>query len=179
MCKTTAWTLFLDRDGVINEQLPGAYVKDFKEFKFKKDFLDIFPKIAPLFSYIFIVTNQQGIGKGLMTTEELEIIHNKMVARLKASGKIDKIYFCPHLLSENCQCRKPSPGMAHMAKKDFPNVDFKKAILIGDNEGDIGFGKNAGMMKTFLINSDNKQTSADYSVADFYEIEKIIKRLLK
>ncbi len=180
MNKKNGWSLFLDRDGVINERMPDAYIKDFKDFKFKKDFLDIFPKIAPFFDYIFIVTNQQGIGKGLMTTSDLEAIHKKMVKKLnKLAGKIDKIYFCPHLKDDNCQCRKPNPEMAYMAKKDYPDVDFKKSLLIGDSESDIEFGKNTGM-KTILINNGNsKTTSADYSAADFYKIEKIIERLLK
>ena len=201
MCKKTGWSLFLDRDGVINEKLTGAYVKDFTEFKFKKDFLDIFPKIAPCFDYIFIVTNQQGIGKGLMTINDLEVIHNKMNEHLRAlNGKIDKIYFCPHLVEENCSCRKPKPGMAHMAKKDFPAVDFKKAVLIGDSESDIEFGKSVGMKTIFINSNDDKQSAlcrdahsrvpapnaasmlqanADYSVTDFYKIENIIERLLK
>jgi len=174
------WSLFLDRDGVINERIPDVYINDFKDFKFKKDFIEIFPKIVPLFKYIFIVTNQQGIGKGLMTIQELEIIHSEMVSRINSFlGKIDKIYFCPHSKDENCLCRKPNPGMAYMAKKDFPDIDFKKAILIGDRESDIGFGKNVSM-KTIFVNSDsNKITEADYSVNDFYEIENIVKRLLK
>ena len=176
----TQWSLFLDRDGVINERIPDVYINDFKDFKFKKDFIEIFPKIASLFKYIFIVTNQQGIGLGLMTIRELEIIHSEMVSRINSfSGKIDKIYFCPHNKDENCLCRKPKPGMAYMAKKDFPDIDFKKAILIGDRESDIGFGKNVSM-KTIFVNSDsNKITEADYSVNDFYEIENIVKRLLK
>ena len=173
------WSLFLDRDGVISESIMGVYVKDFKDFKFKKDFLDIFPKIAPLFGYIFVVTNQSGVGKGLMTLQELETVHNKMVNKINVlPGKIDKIYSCIHLKDENCLCRKPRPGMAYMAKNDFPHIDFEKAILIGDSDGDIGFGKSVGM-KTILVNNDNRHTDADYSVKDFYEIEKIIKRLLK
>jgi len=174
------WSLFLDRDGVINERIPDSYIKDFKDFRFKKDFLGVFPKIARLFDYVFIVTNQQGIGKGLMTIHDLEIVHNKMVEEINnLSGKIDKIYFCPHLKEENCRCRKPNPGMAYMAKNDFSAIDFKKSVLIGDSEGDIEFGKNVGM-KTILVKNDaSKNIKADYSVNDFYEIENIIQRLLK
>lgn len=181
MCKKTAgWSLFLDRDGVINERIPDAYIKDFKEFKFKKDFLDVFPKIASSFKYVFIVTNQQGIGKGLMNVNDLEIVHNKMLDKLNGAwGKIDKIYFCPHLKEDNCRCRKPNPGLAYMAKNDFPDIDFKKSLMIGDSESDIGFGKNAGMKTVLVNNSIDKQTKADYSVNDFYEIENIIERLLK
>ena len=174
------WSLFLDRDGVINERIPDVYIKDFKEFKFKKDFIEIFPKIVRLFDYIFVVTNQQGIGKGLMTIQELEIVHSKMLSEIKSfSGKIDKIYFCPHHKEENCQCRKPKPGMAYMAKNDFPVIDFKKSILIGDRESDIGFGKNVGMKTILVKTDDSKNIKADYSVNDFYEIENIIQRLLK
>jgi len=115
-----------------------------------------------------------------MNVNDLEIVHNKMLDKLNSIwGKIDKIYFCPHLKEDNCRCRKPNPGLAYMAKNDFPDIDFKKSLMIGDSESDIGFGKNAGMKTVLVNNSIDKQTKADYSVNDFYEIENIIERLLK
>ncbi len=150
------WTLFLDRDGVINEQILGDYVKKWSEFKFKNDVLPSIKKLSTLFGRIFIVTNQQGIGKGIMTVDDLNKIHNKMVEEIeKAGGRIDKIYFSPKLEKENSEMRKPNPGMAMKAKNDFPEIDFERSIMLGDSMSDMQFGKNAGM-KNVLIPGKNK-----------------------
>ena len=150
------WTLFLDRDGVINQQLLDDYVKKWSEFKFKDNVLSSLKKLSALFGKIIIVTNQQGIGKGIMTVDELEIVHKKMKEEIeKAGGRIDRIYFCPKLEKENSEMRKPNPGMALQAKSDFPEIDFKRSIMVGDSISDMQFGKNAGM-KTVLITVKNK-----------------------
>lgn len=150
------WTLFLDRDGVINQQLLDDYVKKWSEFKFKDNVLFSLKKLSALFGRIIIVTNQQGIGKGIMTVDELEIVHKKMKEEIeKAGGRIDRIYFCPKLEKENSEMRKPNQGMALQAKSDFPEIDFEKSIMVGDSISDMQFGKNAGM-KTVLITVKNK-----------------------
>ncbi len=150
------WTLFLDRDGVINQQLLDDYVKKWSEFKFKDNVLSSLKKLSALFGRIIIVTNQQGVGKGIMTVDELEIVHKKMKEEIeKAGGKIDRIYFCPKLEKENSEMRKPNQGMALQAKSDFPEIDFKRSIMVGDSISDMQFGKNAGM-KTVLITVKNK-----------------------
>ena len=150
------WTLFLDRDGVINEQLLDDYVKKWSEFKFKDNVFSSIKKLSALFGRIIIVTNQQGIGKGIMTVDELEIVHKKMVEEIeKDGGRIDRIYFCPKLEKENSELRKPNQGMALQAKSDFPEIDFERSIMVGDSISDMQFGKNAGM-KTVLITVKNK-----------------------
>lgn len=150
------WTLFLDRDGVINQQLLDDYVKKWSEFKFKDNVLFSLKKLSALFGRIIIVTNQQGVGKGIMTVDELEIVHKKMKEEIeKAGGRIDRIYFCPKLEKENSEMRKPNQGMALQAKSDFPEIDFKRSIMVGDSISDMQFGKNAGM-KTVLITVKNK-----------------------
>lgn len=150
------WTLFLDRDGVINEQLLDDYVKKWSEFKFKDNVFSSIKKLSVLFGRIIIVTNQQGIGKGIMTVDELEIVHKKMVEEIeKDGGRIDRIYFCPKLEKENSEMRKPNQGMALQAKSDFPEIDFERSIMVGDSISDMQFGKNAGM-KTVLITVKNK-----------------------
>ena len=122
-------TLFLDRDGIINYKLEIDYVKNWSEFKFKKDFLHSIADLSSFFSRIIVVTNQQGIGKGLMNTDDLNRIHHKMLESIKAMGVlIDAIYYCPHLEANNCNCRKPRTGMALQAKIDFPTIDFKKSV---------------------------------------------------
>ena len=105
-------TLFLDRDGVINKKLEGRYVRDFSEFEFMEGTIDAISKLTNKFNRIIIITNQQGIGKGIMSDADLNILHTKMEERIEQlGGKINKIYYCPHLEELDCLCRKPRPGM--------------------------------------------------------------------
>ncbi len=168
--KNLDWSLFLDRDGVINKRITG-YISEFRDFEFRKDFIEIFPFVVPFFWYIFIVTNQQGIGKGLMSIRDLESIHKKMMESITAAGgKVDRVYFCPHLVSDNCGCRKPEIGMALSAQRDYPGVDFERSVMIGDSESDIEFGRKAGM-KTILLSDDHVTTKADYIAVNFIDVK--------
>lgn len=145
------WTLFLDRDGVLNERLPGQYIRNLSEFRFLPNIPDVIGELTRLFARIIIVTNQQGIGKGLMTVEDLESIHRHMRDELrKKGGIIDGIYFCKELAGKPGNCRKPSPSMGYQAVKDFPEIDFEKSVMVGDSITDIGFGLNL-RMKTVLV----------------------------
>lgn len=145
------WTLFLDRDGVINIRIHGNYVKNLEEFVFIKGVPEAISIFSKIFKYIFIVTNQQGIGKSYMTDSDLNIIHDYLIQSVeKAGGHINKIYYCSGLAKDNPPCRKPNIGMAIQAKIDFPNVDFAKSIMIGDSESDMLFAKNSGMYGIFL-----------------------------
>lgn len=165
------WTLFLDRDGTINTLLPGDYVKTWDEFKFIDGVLDAIPIFNKLFGLTLIATNQQGIGKKIMTEKSLRSIHVKMLTAITESGGyIDEVYYCPALASEQAECRKPDIGMAIQAVRDFPNIDLKKSIMIGDTLTDMQFGKNAGM-KTILLTSDKTLSSkfvpfVNYCVSD-------------
>ena len=145
------WTLFLDRDGVINHRLPGDYVKAWSEFEFFEDFLDALAKASKIFQTIVIVTNQQGVGKGKMTMEMVEAVHADMLSKIRETGgRIDKIYVCPDLKHTNPRCRKPNTGMAEQAQMDFPTVDFSKSIIVGDSASDIEMGKRLGMQRVFV-----------------------------
>jgi D-glycero-alpha-D-manno-heptose 1-phosphate guanylyltransferase len=146
--------LFLDRDGVINKHLPGDYVKNIAQFEFLPGVLDAIIKFNHFFSRIVIVTNQQGIGKNLYSEKDLNEVHQFMTTKIKeAGGTIDAIYFCPSLEIENPICRKPNVGMGLQAKRDFPDIDFKQSVMIGDSMSDMQFGRNLGMF-TILISSD-------------------------
>lgn len=151
-----SWTLFLDRDGVINKKLENDYVKHWIEFEFLEGVIDALKSLNTRFGTIVVVTNQQGIGKGLYRTEDLELIHKNMIYEIEyLGGRIDKVYFSPYLNSENHPTRKPGIGMALAAKKDFPTIDFSKSIIVGDSLSDMEFGRNAGM-KTVFISEENK-----------------------
>lgn len=169
-----SWTLFLDRDGVINKDKPGSYVFNPDEFHFYNGVPDAFKTFGKKFGRIIITTNQRGIGKGLMSENDLTAIHNKMVDAIKEAGaKIDAIYYCTSLSNAAFE-RKPNPGMALRAKKDFPDIDFSKAIMVGNNISDMLFGKNAGMYTVFVKTTNPGQlfphpdTDLDFNtLADF------------
>ncbi|MBP8724742.1 MAG: Histidine biosynthesis bifunctional protein HisB [Saprospiraceae bacterium] len=133
--------LLLDRDGVINELLPGAYVTTPEEFVFREGVIEGLAKLTGVCTYFFIVTNQQGIGKGLMTEADLEAIHSKMLkAIVSGGGKIDGIYHCPHLAADHCRCRKPADGMVRRLFADFPDSATRPLLLIGDGAVDLSLG---------------------------------------
>lgn len=151
---TPAWTLFLDRDGVINEEKVGEYVLHWEYFIFSKGVLESFKKLSDVFGRIIIVTNQKGVGKGLMTQEALDTIHYEMQREVNvAGGRIDRIYACTDLDDESF-LRKPNHGMALQAQKDFPDVDFSKSIMVGNKPGDMRFGRAAGMFTAFLATTN-------------------------
>ncbi|WP_430406866.1 D-glycero-alpha-D-manno-heptose-1,7-bisphosphate 7-phosphatase [Fluviicola sp.] len=146
-----SWTLFLDRDGVINERIMDDYVKQRSEFILLPGVARSIAKANKLFSYIFVVTNQQGIGKGLMTERNLLDIHAYCSELLKVENAfINKYFFAPDLASDNSDLRKPNSGMALAAKQEFPTVDFQKSIMVGDSDSDIEFGKKLGMKTVFI-----------------------------
>ncbi len=152
------WTLFLDRDGVINKKLENDYVKHSTEFEFIDGVQNALRILNPIFGTIVIVTNQQCIGKGIIKPEDLELIHKNMLYEITyLKGRIDKIYHSPYLASENHPTRKPAIGMALQAQKDFPSIDLKKSIIVGDSMSDMEFGRNAGM-KTVYISNEPKQS---------------------
>ena len=148
------WTLFIDRDGVINDEKHLDYIHTWDEFKFYdgvKEALEIFNK---KFGTIIMVTNQRGVAKGLTKLKDLELIHKNMLQEIEDSGgRIDKIYFCPDMESPN---RKPNPGMGLQALKDFPKIDLSKSIMIGNTLSDMKFGKNLGVAINIFLPTTRK-----------------------
>jgi D-glycero-D-manno-heptose 1,7-bisphosphate phosphatase len=146
----TSWTLFLDRDGVINEEKHNSYIFHYGEFTFLPQVKEALKIFAATFGRIVVVTNQRGIGKGLMTTTDLRDIHEKMVgAIVLAGGRIDRIYYADAFEKDH-SLRKPKTGMALAARADFPEIDFQRSLMVGNNISDMEFGKNAGMHTVFL-----------------------------
>ena len=159
------WTLFLDRDGVINRDKVGSYIFHRGEFEFLDGVQAAIKTFADVFGTIVIVTNQRGIGKGLMTVDDLHDIHAHMLDELGVhGGRIDKIYFAPDLDSDSPN-RKPKPGMAHQAKADFPHIDFSKSIMVGNKLSDMEFGRNIGA-KTVFIPTTNPETPFPHPFID-------------
>ena len=167
-----SWSLFLDRDGVINEKLENDYVKCWAEFKFKDGALEAIAGLGQIFGRVIVVTNQRGVGLGCMTEEILNKIHDNMLAKVvSVSGRIDKVYYCTGV-DDSSKCRKPNIGMGLRAKKDFPEIEFSKSIIVGDSISDIEFGNNIGM-KTVFIGDKSKYEEVGCllkfnSIIDFY-----------
>ena len=168
------WTLFLDRDGVINVRIIDGYVTKIEEFEFMTGVVEAFEIFKEKFGRIIIVTNQQGVGKGIMTNEDVENVHDYMIGEIQShGGKIDKVYFCPQLKSASDNYRKPSPKMAYFAKEDFPEIDFEKSIMVGDMNSDVEFGKNAGM-KTVFVGDNELKLIPDDRFDSLYDFAKVI-----
>lgn len=158
------WALFLDRDGVINRQLKNDYVKKWEEFEFLPGALEAIAIFTKIFGKIFVVTNQQGIGKGLMTEIDLTQIHDRMIEEVRyEGGRINKVYHSPFTEDERSVFRKPAPGMARKAKIDFPEIEFEKSVMIGDSLVDMEFGKNLGMI-TIYIRTKDRVTDVDVEI---------------
>ena len=138
--------LFLDRDGILNKHLPGDYVRSWDMWEWLPGVLETMPKLAKKYRRIFIVSNQQGVGKGLMSQADLDDIHARMLADIAAAGgRIDKVYTCTDLESAHSPNRKPAPGMGVQAQKDFPEVDFHRSVMVGDSDSDRLFAQRLRM----------------------------------
>lgn len=176
------WTLFLDRDGVINERIPDNYVMTPDQFIFLPGVLDAFRIFNSIFRKIFVVTNQQGIGRGLMRISDLNKVHDYMLSEVaKSGGRIDRVYYSPDLKNSGSFWRKPSVGMGLAARKDFPEIRFKECVMAGDTASDILFGKRLGMI-TIFIGDDIKEKKAsrellDYAFHDLISFAEFIKQV--
>ncbi|MDI6781124.1 MAG: D-glycero-beta-D-manno-heptose 1,7-bisphosphate 7-phosphatase [bacterium] len=142
--------VFLDRDGVINKKLEGDYVKSYDEFSFLPGVIDAIKKIKQKGLMVIIITNQSGIGRGIMSEDDLINVHEQMLAELKKNGvTIDAIYYCPHSPDNGCDCRKPKDGLFKQALMDF-NIDMRNSWMIGDEQKDVEAGEKAGC-QTYLL----------------------------
>jgi histidinol-phosphate phosphatase family protein len=145
-----SWTLFLDRDGVINHEKYEDYIHKWDEFSFYNGVTEAIAVYSKIFKHVIVITNQKGVGKGLTKLEDLQLIHKNMVAAVEAAGgKIDAVYFCTDLNNDSPN-RKPNPGMGLQAVKDFPGINLSKAIMIGNTISDMAFGRNLGVQTIFL-----------------------------
>ncbi len=138
-------TLFLDRDGVINRELTGSYVRNPEEFEFLPGAREALRRLGAIFARIVVITNQRGVTKGLMTLSDLETVHSYMISEVeKAGGRIDAVYY-----STGMDCsdpmRKPNPGMIFKAVGDRPQTDLKRSIMAGDKDSDMQCAANAGV----------------------------------
>ena len=147
--------ILLDRDGVINRKAAaGDYVKDWGEFEFLPGAIEAIRLLTQNGYDIYIITNQRGIARGMMSEHDLEVIHTRMKEELKKNGAtIKQIYYCPHSDEDNCDCRKPKPGLLLRAANEH-DFDLTKVVFIGDDQPDIEAGNAAGC-KVIMVEPGN------------------------
>jgi histidinol-phosphate phosphatase family protein len=164
-----SWTLFLDRDGVINVETVGSYVTKWDEFVFCDGALDALKTLGNIFGRIVIVTNQRGVGRGIMTLESLKDISGRMkTAITDAGGRIDMIYSAT-ALADTDHNRKPNTGMGTQAKEDFPEIDFRHSVIVGNSLSDMEFGKRLAMHTVFLTTKHEPYDMPNDLIDEQYE----------
>ena len=178
--------VFLDRDGVINRDSPG-YIKNRSEFEFLPGSLEAIRQLTSKGFGIIVITNQSAVNRNLISKNELEHMHRLMQADVRShGGRIDDIFYCPHIPEDGCECRKPKPGMIHSAR-DAYSIDLTSSIMIGDSVRDIACARNAGCGQAILVKTGygveaekrlaQEGISADFVADDLFEAVRWINRV--
>ncbi len=166
------YVVFLDRDGVINQDSPD-YIKNPDEFHFIPKSPEAIALLTRHGFDVILITNQSAIGRKMMDPSVLDTIFDKLKKGVaKAGGNITDIFFCPHTPEAGCDCRKPLPGLIHQAKAAY-NIDPTQSLMVGDSAKDIECGQAAGCAKNILVATGNGEkaikTLADKGIIpDFY-----------
>jgi len=181
----TLRTIFLDRDGVLNEKMPeGSYVRAWSDFRVLPGAPEAVERLNRAGIRVIVVSNQRGIALGLYSSADVEAIHANLQDVLKADGAhVDAFYFCPHD-KEACNCRKPLPGMFEQAQLDFPDISASTSAMIGDSLSDIEFGRRLGMGTVFIEGDAERQKAgaekaAELADAHFASLGKAVEALLR
>lgn len=144
-------TVFLDRDGVINEKAPeGDYVRRAEDLKLLPGAAEAIARLNRAGARVIVVTNQRGVALGLYSLHDVRAMEVALDGMLAAEGAhLDGFYFCPHDQG-TCNCRKPLPGLFEKARADFPEIDAATSVMVGDSLSDVEFGCGLGMRTIFI-----------------------------
>jgi D-glycero-D-manno-heptose 1,7-bisphosphate phosphatase len=144
-------TVFLDRDGVLNEKMPeGRFVASQADFHLLPGAVEAVGRLNRAGVRVVVVSNQRGIALGLYSSADVDAIHSALQELLAHHGaNVDSFYFCPHDKGQ-CNCRKPLPGLFEQAVAEFPEITAAKSVMIGDSLSDIDFGRRLGMLTVFI-----------------------------
>jgi D-glycero-D-manno-heptose 1,7-bisphosphate phosphatase len=162
--------IFLDRDGVIIENRDNDYCKSWDEVVFFRHAFDGLKRIASWDCVVVVVTNQAAVGKGILTLETATELNERILseARLRG-GRIDKAYLCPHRKEDNCDCRKPKPGMLMQAAREF-NIDLSRSVMIGDALSDMQAARNAGVRGILVRSGRGERELAKLEEPMWFEV---------
>ena len=147
--------VFLDRDGtIIMEENCSSDPKTIRLLPTSASAIKLFRNNG---FKIFVVTNQSGVGRGYFSLEDVNAVNKQVLYLLKKEDAyVEKIYFCPHHPKDNCECRKPKPGMLNQAKKEF-DIDLSQSYMIGDRTEDIKLGKGVGLQTVLVLTGYGKE----------------------
>jgi len=169
-----SWSLLLDRDGVLNRKVEGGYVTRWEELEFLPNALQGLAALEPFFAHIVVTTNQRCVARRLLADTDHERLHTRMVQRIEASGgRIDAIYYCPHDHADACGCRKPATGLGLSAKRDFPAIDFRRSLVVGDSESDMEFGRRLGAVCVF-VGQASAPRQVSHRCSDLLELASLV-----
>jgi D-glycero-D-manno-heptose 1,7-bisphosphate phosphatase len=132
--------IFLDRDGVLNRLRPGDYVKSPAELEILPGVAESVEALRQAGFLVVLISNQQGVGKGLFSQEDLDAVTQV----LRAKVPLDAVYYCTHLASEGCPCRKPRPGLIRMAVLEH-RIELSRSVMLGDSFSDLQAARVAGI----------------------------------
>ena len=176
-------TVFLDRDGVINENLDDGYVSKWDECRFIPRSKEAIAVLTEAGWDVIVISNQAGVGKGIMTAQAVEQINTRMMEEVsRHGGKIKAVYYCPHRPDENCGCRKPKSGLLLQAAQEW-EIALSASYLVGDKISDIQAGAQVGcttiLVKTgwgrkHLAESDQWLVKPDYVMSDLFQAVELI-----
>jgi len=175
--------LFVDRDGVINKD-SSAYIKSWAEFEFLPRSLEAIRRLTENGFDVVLITNQSVINRNFVSKNNLESIHTRMKKVINQNGgEVKDIFYCPHIPEDQCDCRKPLPGLILQARETY-QIDVGKTMMVGDSAKDIECAKNAGCGGSILVQTGNgitaekilaeKGISPSFIVKDLYEAASIL-----
>lgn len=151
-------TIFLDRDGVINQDAPD-YIKRRAEFCPLPGSIEAIARLSRSGVRVIVITNQSAVNRGMIAVAELQAIHRELCAAVSdRGGGITDIFFCPHRPDEGCDCRKPRPGLILAASRRH-GIDLSRSVMVGDSAKDILAGQAAGCGATVLVRTGDADTA--------------------
>lgn len=161
--------VFLDRDGVLNVYLPGDYVKSPGDLQLLPGVAQAVRSLNNAGLPVFIISNQQGVAKGLMRETDLHAVDDALKRNLaeSAGAYVEQSYYCPHASGSGCACRKPKAGMILQAARDH-NLDIAKSVFIGDTETDAQAAHAAGMGAFVLVLTGRHKSATGFPEAVDY-----------
>lgn len=164
--------VFVDRDGTIMEDCD--YCSDPKDVRIFPGVPEALRRLKARGFKLIVITNQSGIGRGLMTVEQYRSVEAEVLRQV--DGLIDATYFCPDVPGQHSSCRKPSPGMILQANREH-GIDLSRSFFIGDKEIDVECGRNAGV-RTIRVQTgfqhDTIGSTADWIAGDLPAAAEII-----
>lgn len=169
--------VFLDRDGTVI--VDKEYLSDPAGVEFEPNAVEALRRLHSAGYGLIFVSNQSGIGRGLMTREQSEAVHRRTLDLLAAAGiPITGTYICPHAPWDACDCRKPSPVLLHQAAAEH-RIDFAKSFMIGDKKSDVDCGRKVGARTALYARGetkDNAGAAPDFRASDWLDIVEWIER---